>query len=65
MTQLAEEHPQIQEKKRSEEDIADQYIKSFNSSIVWYTIVEVMTMLATIVIELMCLRDFLRRHKVI
>jgi hypothetical protein len=38
---------------------------ALNSSVVWYTILELIVILVTIITELFCLKSFLHRHKVI
>lgn len=55
----------MQTHQRGEEDIADQNMESLNSTIVFYTILEVLAILLTIVVEMFCLKSFLHRHKVI
>lgn len=62
---LAEEHAQVQLQKRQEEDVADQSMESLNTKVVWYTIFELVVILGTIIAELLCLRSFLHKHKVI
>ncbi len=65
ISQLAEEHAQVQQQKRDEEDQADQNMEILNTSVGLYTVLELLAILATIVVELLCLRSFLRCHKVI